>query len=85
MLGALAGWMAAPETRLYLKPTVVTVDRMGVIVANPEAGGNFSTLNFPELVGRDRRHWIVMVAKISRQDAVDAVRRQQQANRYLVI
>lgn len=85
MLDAFAEWMAAAETRLYLKPTVVTVDRMGVISPNPEAGDNFSTLNFPELVGRDRRHWIVMVARISRQDAVDALRRQQQANRYLII
>ena len=85
LLDAFVEWMAAAETRLYLKPTVVTVDRMGVISPTPEAGDNFSTLNFPELVGRDRRHWIVMVARISRQDAVDALRRQQQANRYLII
>jgi hypothetical protein len=85
MLNDFVEWLAAAETRLYLKPTVVTVDRMGVISPHPEAGGNFNTLNFPELVGRDRRHWIVMVARISRQDAVDALQRQQQANRYLII
>jgi hypothetical protein len=85
MLNALAEWLAEPHGRLYLKPTVVTVDRMGVISTDPDAGGNFSTLSFPELVGRDRRHWIVLLARISRADAVDALRRQQQANRYLLI
>lgn len=85
MLNAFAEWLAAPEAHLYLKPTEVTVDRMGVISGNPAAGGNFTTLSFPELVARDRRHWIVLVARISRQDAREALLRQQQANRYLII
>lgn len=85
MLRSLAEWLAAPEQRLYLKPTVVTVDRMGVISRDARAGDGFSTLNFPELVARDRRHWIVLVARISRQDALDALQRQEQANRYLII
>jgi hypothetical protein len=85
MLNAYAEWLATPESHLYLKPTEVTVDRMGVISCDPEAGGNFSTLSFPELVGRDRRHWIVLLARISRQDALDALRRRQEANRYLII
>jgi len=85
LLDAFAEWLAAPEGRLYLKPSEVRVDRMGVIADHPAADGNFSTLNFPELVARDRRHWIVVVAKISRQDAQDALRRQQEANRYMVI
>lgn len=85
LLKAFAEWLAAPETHLYLKPTEMTVDRMGVIASNPPAGGSFSTLSFPELVARDRRHWIVLVARISRQDAADALLQQQQANRYLII
>ena len=85
LLDAFAEWLAAPEGRLYLKPTEVMVDRMGVIADHPAADGNFSTLNFPELVARDRRHWIVVVARISRQDAQDALRRQQETNRYMVI
>ncbi|MDP1734188.1 MAG: hypothetical protein Q8L44_07465 [Sulfuritalea sp.] len=85
LLQALADWLAAPRERLYLKPTVVSVDRMGVIAPHPGAGGSYSTLTFPELVGRDRRHWIVLVARISRQDARDALLRQEQANRYLLI
>ena len=85
LLHAFAEWLAAPEARLYLKPTEVTVNRMGVIASNPPAGGDFRTLSLPELVARDRRHWIVLVARISRQDAADALLRQQQANRYLII
>ena len=85
LLDAYAEWLAAPESRLYLKPTEVRVDSMGVIAPTAEAAGNFSTLNFPELVGRDRRQWIVLVARITRQDALDAMLRQQQANRYLLI
>lgn len=85
LLQALAEWLAAPQERLYLKPTRVTVDRMGVITPDSREGGSVSTLDFPELVGRDRRHWIVLLARISRQDAQEALRRQQEANRYLLI
>ena len=77
--------MAAPEQRLYLKPTEVTVDRMGVMSPTAVAGDGYSRLNFPELVARDRRQWIVLVARISREDAQEALERQQLANRYLLI
>jgi 3-hydroxyacyl-CoA dehydrogenase len=58
---------------------------LDVIASDPAADANFTTLSFPELVARDRRQWIVLVARISRQDARDALQRQQQANRYLII
>lgn len=85
LLDAFAEWLAASEQRLYLKPTEVTVDRMGVISPTAATGDGYSTLNFPELVARDRRQWIVLVARISREDAQEALERQQQANRYLLI
>jgi hypothetical protein len=85
LLDAFAEWLAASEQRLYLKPTEVTVDRMGVISPSAATGDGYSTLNFPELVARDRRQWIVLVARISREDAQEALERQQQANRYLLI
>lgn len=85
LLDAFAEWLAASEQRLYLKPTEVTVDRMGVISPTATTGPGYSTLNFPELVARDRRQWIVLVARISREDAREALERQQQANRYLLI
>ncbi len=85
LLDAFAEWLAASEQRFYLKPTEVTVDRMGVISPTAAAGDGYSTLNFPELVARDRRQWIVLVARISREDAQEALERQQQASRYLLI
>jgi len=85
LLDAFAEWLAASEQRLYLKPTEVRVDRMGVIAPDAAAGDGYSTLNFPELVARDRRQWIVVVARISRREALEALERQQQANRYLLI
>jgi hypothetical protein len=85
LLEAYAEWLAAPEGRLYLKPMEVRVDRMGMIATPPEAEGNFSTLVFPELVAGDRRHWIVLLARIDRRDALDALQRRQEANRYLII
>lgn len=85
LLQAFAEWLAAPRERLYLRPTEVTVDRMGVISNEPRGEGNFSTLRFPELVGRDRRQWIVLVTRMRRQDALDALQRQDRANRYLII
>lgn len=85
LLDAFAEWLAASEQRLYLKPTEVTVDRMGVISPTAATGDGYSTLNFPELVARDRRQWIVVVARISREDAQEALERQLQASRYLLI
>lgn len=85
LLAAYAEWLAAPEGRLYLKATEMKVDRMGVVAGDAAAGDDFSTLSFPVLVGRDHRHWIVVVVRISRADAQEALRRQQEASRYLII
>ena len=85
LLDEFAKWLATSEQRLYLKPNEVRVDRMGVIATADANGDDASTLSFPELVGRDRRHWIVLVARIRRDDARAALLRQEQANRYLTI
>jgi hypothetical protein len=58
---------------------------MGVIAPTAATGDGYSTLRFPELVARDRRQWIVLVARIGRQDAQEALERQLQASRYLII
>lgn len=85
LLDEFGQWLATPEQRLYLKPNEVRVDRMGVIAAANEVADDASILRFPELVGRDRRHWIVLVARIRRDDAREALERREQANRYLLI
>jgi hypothetical protein len=42
-------------------------------------------LRLPELVGRDRRQWTVLLVRIRREDALEAVRRRDEANRYILI
>lgn len=85
LLDEFGKWLATPEQRLYLKPNEVRVDRMGVIAPTSEETDDGNVLRFPELVGRDRRHWIVLVARIRRDDAREALERREQANRYLII
>ncbi|MDK9704778.1 MAG: hypothetical protein OEL20_16750 [Sulfuritalea sp.] len=85
LLQGFVEWLAAAGEHLHLEPTEVCVDRMGVISRNPAADGSCSILKFPKLFGRDRRQWTVLVARVSRQDAVAALQRQDQANRYLLI
>ena len=83
LLEAYADWLGSPQLRVFLKSSEFCVDRMGVILPDGDAGG--TALCLPELVGRDRRQWTVVLARIRREDALEAVRRQEQANRYLII
>lgn len=81
----LAAWLAAPEVHLHLDPTTVSVDRMGVMVDAASTAEQVSTLSFPELIGRDRRHWIVLIARIPRQEALRGIELQQADSRYIII
>lgn len=85
LLDALAAWLAAPELHLHLDPTTVSVDRMGVMVDPASSADQVSTLSFPELIGRDRRHWIVLIAKIQREEALRGLAQQQADSRYIII
>ncbi|MCX7170799.1 MAG: hypothetical protein NTY41_11065 [Proteobacteria bacterium] len=85
ILDALAAWLAAPELHLHLDPTTVRVDRMGVMVTDAANEDQVSTLNFPELIGRDRLHWIVLIARIPREEALRGLAQQQADRRYLII
>lgn len=82
---ALASWLANPEPRLHLVDTSVSVDRLGVLSKPAVDDPDVHTLNFPELVGRDRRRWIVMLARIFREDARRALDESRDAHRYLLI
>lgn len=85
LLDAFAEWLAQSQMQLCLRPKVVRVDRMGVIAGEHGTEEDFTALSFPELVSRDRRQWVVLIARISREDALEALRRRQEANRYLMI
>lgn len=84
---ALAAYLMTPEISLRLDPVTVNVDRLGVVAA-PEAGEapDIATLSFPELCGRDRRRHLVMLARIDREEAQQAVEAcQDQQRRFLII
>ena len=85
VLSALAAWLADPAPRLHLISTTVAVDRLGVLSKPVADDPGVQTLNFPELVGRDRRRWIVMLTRIARDDALRAQAAHLDTNRYLII
>ena len=86
LLQALCDFLQAPEASLCLAPVSITVDRLGVVSDRAADDINVHTLNFPELRGRDKRQYMVMLARIRRdeaQAAVDIVRDQQR--RFMLI
>ncbi|MDD5248241.1 MAG: hypothetical protein PHY45_04605 [Rhodocyclaceae bacterium] len=85
VLEALSAWLSDPAPRLRLVSTSVAVDRLGVLSQPAADNPEVQTLNFPELVGRDRRRWIVLLTRISREDALRAQEAHREANRYLII
>jgi len=94
ILDALAAWLTEPSAHLRLEQVSVAVDAMGVEFAALSEGATVHRLNldevhFFELIGRDRRRWILLLARINR----DAVQRafevqlaiEEQASRTLII
>lgn len=85
LIESLKAWLVEPAAHLSLIPTTLCVDSMGVVVEAESPPSDAATLSFPELVGRDRRRWLVLVARLSREDALDAIARREKAHRYIVI
>ncbi len=86
LLAALAEYLNAPEPALHLTPVSVTVDRLGIV--RDEASDDISThtLNFPELTARDRRLHLAMLARIRRDEALEAVEMvRDQQHRFMLI
>jgi len=85
LLHALATFLHTPESSLSLKPVHIVVDRLGIISDGP-GGPDFHTLDFPELKARDRRHYLVMLARISCEEARAAIERvSDQQHRFMFI
>ena len=86
LLAALADFLAAPEPALRLSPVRITVDRLGIVRDQVGDEVNLNTLNFPELTARDRRQHLVMLARISRDEALEAVAMvRDQQHRFMLI
>jgi hypothetical protein len=86
LLGTLADFLMQPEASLSTSATRVTVDRLGVICEPDPDDVNVSTIDFPEIRGRDQRIYMITLARISRAEAeaaVDRVRDQQR--RFMLI
>ncbi len=86
LLDALADYLRSPEPALHLTPVRITVDNLGVV--RPEEPDDLSlhTLNFPELTARDRRLHLAMLARISRDEALEAVEMvRDQQHRFMLI
>lgn len=86
LLDTLANYLRSPEPALRLTPVSITVDRLGVVRQDAPDDANLHTLNFPELTARDRRLHVAMLAKISRDEAFEAVEMvRDQQHRFMLI
>ena len=86
LLEALAEFLAAPEPALHLSPVSITVDRLGIVRDQASDDINVHTLNFPELTARDKRQHLAMLARISRDEALEAVEMvRDQQHRFMLI
>ena len=86
LLEALAEFLAAPEPALHLSPVSITVDRLGIVRDQASDDVNVHTLNFPELTARDKRQHLAMLARISRDEALEAVEMvRDQQHRFMLI
>lgn len=86
LLTALADFLLAPEAALRIAPVSITVDRLGVIHDQVSEEINVHTLNFPELTTRDQRLHLAMLARINRDEALEAVEMvRDQQHRFMLI
>lgn len=86
LIEALTDYLKSPEPALHLTPVSITVDRQGVVSDENNGDINVHTLNFPELTARDRRLHLAMIARISRDEALEAVDQvRDQQHRFMLI
>ncbi len=88
IIGPLAEFLAAPEKSLRLEKMSIAVDRGGIIAREDGCPDNglIESIDFQEIIGRDRRRYVGMLVRIRRQDVLEAheqLKNLQQ--RYLII
>lgn len=85
LLDQLAACFDDPSPFLRLDQVEVAVDPMGVVAERSADDSSAQRLRFMEMTSRDRRQWVVVLARIDREEALEAVRSFEQATRYIVI
>jgi hypothetical protein len=86
LLTSLAEFLQSPEPALHLSPVSITVDNLGIVHERASQEADVHTLNFPELAARDKRLHLAMLARISRDEALEAVDRvRDQQHRFMLI
>ncbi|MGE5386192.1 MAG: hypothetical protein ACM3SV_09945 [Betaproteobacteria bacterium] len=84
LVDALADFLATPATALRLEPLSVKVDRSGIVTNDDGIG--VESLEFCQIIGRDRRRQVAFLARMRREDAVQAVEEAKELRqRYLMI
>ena len=85
VVAALAEFLLKPEASLALERCSIRVDRMGVLAHDGADDPTADTLEFPELISRDRRRYLVTLARVDCEEARRAVREAQDRQRRYVI
>lgn len=82
----LADFLLRPEEALSMTPVSVRVDRLGIVHREPDADAQVETLEFPELMSRDRRLHIAALVRVPREEARAAVEQaRDRQKRYILI
>ena len=85
---SLAEFLLAPEKSLRLEKMSVTVNRSGIVAKeNAVADGSTNeSIDFEQIVGRDRRRYVGLLVRIRRADALEAVEQlKDMQQRYFTI
>jgi hypothetical protein len=78
-LQVLIDWLHAPEQRLRLETGE------GHPMVGPVGDNGKCQIQMPTLAGADRRKWLVCVVEFPLQEALDAIKRESQSHRYILI
>jgi len=75
----LIDWLHAPEQRLRLETGE------GHPMVGPVGDDGKCSIQMPTLASADRRRWLVCVVEFPLQEAIDAIERETQSHRYILI
>jgi hypothetical protein len=78
-LDVLINWLHAPEQRLRVE------SGEGHPIVGPLDGEDRGRLQMPTLASADRRRWLVCLVSFSLQEALDAIKRETQSHRYILL